>query len=514
MRGEVFSADLVRDRARLSPDRTALIEIRSGARLRYQELDRRVDAAAHLLAALGIGHGDRFGVLMHNRIELVELFFAATRSRSIAVPLSTRATAHELEAIVRDSGLQVLVFGPEFAEIASELTASLSIRAIPVEGGSESEPSWASLSAVAPDEPFPAVFGDPEDVCCLLYTSGTTGRPKGVMIPHRMIVWNAYNTAVCWGLRQDDVTPIFTPMYHAGGLTVFLTPIFAVGGTVILHEHFDAVEVLETIQREQCTVALGVPTVFQLIAETPEFDTIDFTSVRWLISGGAPLPIHLVERYRERGIVLKQGFGMTEVGVNCFAMGDDEAVLKAGSVGRPMLFTRVRLVDEEGLEVPAGEVGEMQIRGSHVSRGYWNNEDATREAYLPEGWFRTGDFARRDDDGFFFIAGRRKEMFISGGVNVYPAEIELELLQHPAVADAAVVGVEDATWGEVGVGFVVLVSGESIEESELREFLISRISKYKVPKTIRLVDQLPRNAYGKIVRGELRKLWLSESPSR
>ncbi|HEX6201830.1 MAG TPA: AMP-binding protein, partial [Thermoanaerobaculia bacterium] len=360
---------------------------------------------------------------------------------------------------------------------------------------------------VAAEDPtgFARTPCDPEDLHCLLYTSGTTGRPKGVMIPHRMTAWNGYNTVVAWQLRADDVSPIFTPLYHAGGLMAFLVPIFTIGGTIVLHRGFDAGEVWRTIAAEGCTVVLGVPTIWKLLMEAPELATADLSRVRWLISGGAPLPEYLARAYQERGLVFKQGFGMTEVGVNCFAMSVDDSRRKVGSIGRPMPFTAVRLVDGEGREVADGEVGEMLFRGPHVCRGYWHQPEATAAALDADGWFHSGDLARRDEDGFFWVAGREKDMIISGGVNVYPAEIEAELVRHPEVEDAAVVGVPDERWGEVGVACVVPRPGAALNAEALAAHLGERLARYKVPRRFVFLAALPRTAYGKVVKGELRR---------
>ncbi len=345
---------------------------------------------------------------------------------------------------------------------------------------------------------------EPEDTYCLLYTSGTTGRPKGVVIPHRQVAWNGYNTVGSWQLREDDVSPIFTPLYHAGGLMAFLTPIFTIGGTIVLHRGFDVSEIWRTIERERCTVVLGVPTIWKMLMEAPEFATVDLSHVRAFYSGGAPLPHYIIEAYQQRGVVFKQGFGMTEVGVNCFSMTAEESVRKIGSIGKPLMFTEVRLVDEEGRDVPAGEVGELLFRGPHVCSGYWNNPEATAAALDADGWFHSGDLARRDEDGFFYIAGRQKDMIISGGVNVYPAEIEAALLLHPDVEDAAVVGVPDDRWGEVGVAFVVPLGGRRLDPEALAAHLAERLARFKIPKRFELIDELPRTAYGKVVKGELR----------
>jgi fatty-acyl-CoA synthase len=247
-----------------------------------------------------------------------------------------------------------------------------------------------------------------------------------------------------------------------------------------------------------------------MLMDAPEFATVDLSHVRWFISGGAPLPQYIIEAFEERGVTFKQGFGMTEVGVNCFSMTSREATEKAGSVGKPMMFTEVRLVDGEGHEVGTGEVGEMLFRGPHVSKGYWNHPEATAAALDAEGWFHSGDLARRDAEGFFYIAGRQKDMIISGGANVYPAEIEVALLQHPRISHAAVVGVPDAKWGEVGVAFVVVLEGAEITDAELVEHLAPLVAKFKLPKHFRVVDSLPLTAYGKVIKRDLRASFLAE----
>jgi fatty-acyl-CoA synthase len=337
------------------------------------------------------------------------------------------------------------------------------------------------------------------------YTSGTTGRPKGVMLPHRMILWNGYNTVASWQLRDGDIAPIFTPMYHAGGLAVFLTPLFVIGGTVVLHERFDPSEVWRWIARERATLLFGVPTTFKMLRETSEFDSTDLASLRWSISGGAPLPRYLIDEYRARGLIFKQGYGLTEAGVNCFGMTGEDAARKAGSIGKPMLFAEATLRDSEGREVAAGETGELWLRGPHVSRGFWNQPEATAAAIDCGRWLHTGDLAHRDAEGFYYIDGRIKDMFITGGLNVYPAEIENLLIEHPAIRDAAVLGIPDAKWGESGVAFVVPRPGSAPSETEILDFLEARLARYKLPRAIYFRDSLPRTPYGKVIKPELRK---------
>ena len=487
----MFEGDLLNERARITPGKLALVSVETGERLTYAQLNARSEGAAAAIVGAGLRSGDRIGILGSNSVDFIAYFFGTLKCGVIAVPLSTRATAHELRSIVQDCTMRALWYGEGFEEIAQ----SLGIDAHSLASGATGVPPVDQ--AVLPALP------DDEAIACLLYTSGTTGKPKGVMIPRRQLLWNGYNTVMNWGLREDDVSPVFTPIYHAGGLAVFIIPLFCAGGTIILHKSFDPGEVWRTIERERCTVVLGVPTIWAMLRDAPEFTTANVDSVRWFVSGGAPLPATIAESYRQRGITLRQGYGLTEAGVNCFTMTSDEAVSKAGSIGRPMMFTEVKLMGDAGAEVAAGEVGEMHIRGPHVSSGYWQNAEETAAAYLEEGWFKTGDLARRDDEGFFYIAGRRKEMFISGGVNVYPAEIENELLLHPAVADAAVVPVPDETWGEAGVAFVV---AKGVSAADLTEYLTGRIAKFKVPRRFVFVDGLPRSPYGKVEKVKLRAL--------
>jgi len=306
---------------------------------------------------------------------------------------------------------------------------------------------------------------------------------------------------------------VCTPLCHAGGLTVFLTPLFLLGGKIVLHRGFDAAAVWRSIANERCTVMMAVPTIFKLLMDAPEFAATDFSSLRWLISGGAPLPLYVIEAYQRRGVTFKQGYGLTEVGVNCFAMTAEESRTKLGSIGRPMLFTEARLVNAQGEDVAPGEIGELLLRGPHVSRGYWNNPEATAAALDADGWFHTGDLARQDAAGCFYIAGRAKDMFISGGVNVYPAEIEAELLLCPGVRDAAVIGVPHETWGEVGIAFVVVDAAATHTAESLNELLGQRLARFKLPRTYVFTDSLPRTPYGKVLKLALQERYLATGGS-
>lgn len=513
----MISADILGERSRLTPERTALVYVPTQERFTYRELNERaVQCGRMFLERCGLEKGDRVGILSHNRVEFLDAFFAAGKTGLVLVPLNTRYTPHELEYIVRDSALSALLYSSEFAETVGTLKEKVVLKHwISLDELLNSlDTSYRRAIETLEHSAWDCPHCDPEDLYCLLYTSGTTGKPKGVMIPHRMVAWNGYNTAVSWQLREDDVAPVFTPLYHAGGLGVFLVPLMVMGGTIVLHRGFDASEVWRTIGQEKCTVVFGVPTIFKMLMEAPEFSQVNLAHVRWFISGGAPLPLYIIEAYQKRGVTFKQGYGLTEVGVNCFAMTLEESIRKAGSIGKPMMLTEAKLVDAQGRITPAGEVGELLLRGPHVSQGYWNNPDATAAALDKEGWFHTSDQARCDDEGFFYIAGRKKDMIISGGVNVYPAEIEGELLLHPEIKDAAVIGVPDPTWGEVGVAFLVVREGFTLSKEELSRFLANRLAKYKIPREFVYTEALPRTPYGKVVKSALQEQYLRETDGK
>ncbi len=511
----MIAGDLIGERARLTPGKTALIDLHTGRRHSYAELsERAIRCALVWTEACGLSKGSRIGLLAHNRIEFLDAFFAAGKSGVILVPLGTRLTAAELAEIIKDAELEALMYEGAFAETIDSLRTLVELEhwiALdePVEARDR---SYAGSCASVAVETWVNQSCDPEDVYCLLYTSGTTGKPKGVMSPHRQVIWNGYSTVACWQLREDDISPIFTPLYHAGGLGAFLVPIVVIGGTLVLHRGFDPAEIWHAIERERCTVVLGVPTIWRLLMEAPEFATVDLSSLRWLISGGAPLPTSIIEVYQARGVGFKQGFGMTEVGVNCFSMTLEQSRKKLGSIGKPMMYTRARVADESDQELPVGEVGELQFSGPHVCLGYWKQPDATAAAFSADGWFRTGDLARQDEDGFFTIAGRRKEMFISGGVNIYPAEIEAVLVRHPAVREAALIGVPHEKWGEVGIAFVVLTAPGAVSPEELLAHLGREIARFKIPREIRILEGLPRNDYGKVLKQELLDLYQGQEP--
>lgn len=501
------AADLLTGRAALTPDRTALVDVHAGVTYTYEALNTRANRLANWLCGLGVGKGDRVSILAHNCVHYVDLFYGLAKIGAVLTPLNWRLTARELSYIVGDCAPKVLICGPDCVGLLAEIRAELDLPLIVgiedalIDGALPYEAGVAAASDAEPERP--PLTG--EDICCILYTSGTTGRPKGAMIPHRQVLWNCINTVVSWGLGADDVSPVMTPMFHAGGLFVFLTPLFYVGGKIVLARSFDNEDSLALIQREGCTVVLGVPTLFQMWLNSPSFAAADFSRVRFFVSGGAPCPVSLIEAWRAaKGGYLRQGYGLTEVGVNCFTMTNEESERKTGSVGKPIFHSQMRIVDEDGGDVRRGQTGELVIRGPHVCAGYWDNPAATRQA-LRDGWFHTGDMARQDADGFFYMAGRYKDMIISGGENVYAAEVETVFLEHPAVREAALIGLPDAKWGEVGLMVVVPREGQAATAEELIDFCRRRLARYKAPRRVVFANALPYSPYGKVMKAELRQ---------
>lgn len=481
--------------AALWPERVALVTPDDGKRYTYGDLATRANALARGLTELGVGKGDRIATLMHNGVEMVDLLFACGLVGAILVPLNWRLSAREIGQLVEDTEPSIVVASAEFFDLAR--SAVPDVRLVPESALDELMESGTSR---------PGVDVRLDDPWLILYTGGTTGVPKGAVLTHGSILWNAINTVVSWGMGEGDVGPNFTPMFHTGGWNVFTLPLFLVGGRVILPKRFDPAQALRIVEEERPTLLFFVPTMFQIVAEQPEFALTDFSSLKWTISGGAPLPDPVYRLWKDKVRVFKQGYGLTEAGPNNFATSDLDALEKHGTtVGKPTFFVRMRIVDGEGNDVPDGEPGELLIAGPHMCAGYWRRPDATAAA-IRDGWLHTGDVARRDEDGFFSIVDRKKDMIISGGENIFPTEVEAVLYEHPAVRECAVVGVPDETWGEAVTAVVSCKAGETCTEAELREHMRINLARYKVPKTFIFVDDLPKNAAGKILRTEARTI--------
>lgn len=508
----MHAGDLLTARARLTPQREALLYTHTGERFTYAQLNARANRAANLMSErFGVQKGDRISILANNSVIYLDLFYGLAKLGAIFAPLNWRLTARELTYIVNDCEPKVILCGPEFTQTLNELRTEfkmprvVSVEGAQIDGAVEYEAELARASEVEPERP--SLIED--DPYCILYTSGTTGRPKGAMLPHRQILWNCVNTVVSWGLREDDVSPVLTPLFHAGGLFAFMTPLFYIGGRIILTRSFDAEESLKMIADEHCTVILGVPTLFQMWYDTPYFRQGEFNHVRFWINGGAAMPVPLMQAWlKAKGGVFRQGYGLTEVGPNCFSMTDEESENKRGSLGKPIFHSQMRLVEPAtGKEVPVGQPGELLIWGPHVCTGYWRNPKATADS-LSDGWFHTGDGMQKDADGFFYFVGRFKDMIKSGGENVYAAEVEKIFRDHPAVQDAALIGQPDEKWGEVGLMIVLLKRGQSANADGLLKFCEGKLARFKIPKRVLFADAFPYSPYGKIEKAKLRERYL------
>jgi fatty-acyl-CoA synthase len=507
----MYHGDWLSRWAMYTPEKTAVVDEATGRRLSYRDFNRRADAMAHTLRQrFGIQKGDRIAVLAYNSSDILELFFACGKLGAILVPINFRLVAREVQYILENSEAKMVFFGPEFAELIKGLLPEVNVDYVVPFAADPLLTSYEELIAGAGDAvPTPAEI-TLDDALLILYTSGTTGSPKGAILTHGTITWNAINTQVGWNLTQDDITITHTPFFHTGGFNVLTTPLIHRGGTIIVMKQFDAAQSLQIIERERCTVIFAVPTMFQMMLENPAFDASDLSSVRFFITGGAPCPVPLIEAYDKRGLTFKQGYGLTEAGPNCFTLDARDAVRKAGSVGFPNMHLDVRVVDDHGQDVPDGTAGELLIRGPHVCKGYWKNPDATASA-IKDGWLHTGDVVVRDTEGYFYIVDRKKDMFISGGENVYPAELEKILAGHPAILEAAVIGIPDAKWGEVGRAIVALRPGHAMTQAEVVAFLADKLAKYKLPKSVVFVSELPRNSTGKVTKPALRDLYGKEA---
>jgi fatty-acyl-CoA synthase len=491
-----FVFDIAARRAELTPGRTAFIEMASGKALTYRALNDRASRFARALGELGIGKGDRVAILSLNHVAFFEILFACGKAGAILVPLNWRQPVPELVPVLLDSGARLLIHDDANAAAAGALGGSLGIPLLSLHGY---EQAVARTQPSAFDAAWPA-----SGVWYMLYTSGTTGTPKAVLQTFGMAYANYVNIGQAIDLTSRDSTVNFLPLFHTAGINLHTLPVLIAGGTVRVLDKLDVDQVLAILRDGLCTVFFGVPAVYQALALHPEFAATALSRVRHWGCGGAPLPASLLELFARRDVQVCNGFGMTETGPTVFLTDAEHALDKPGSVGKPQILAEARVVDDHGRDLPDGQAGELLIRGPGVTPGYWNNQAATQAAFTSDGWLRTGDVARRDVDGYYFIVDRIKDMYISGGENVYPAEVERVVYTYPGVQECAVVGVPDERWGEVGCAFVLPAPGASIDAEMLRAFCRQNLAAYKVPKAVVVVDDFPRTAAGKVRKHMLR----------
>jgi fatty-acyl-CoA synthase len=484
-----FLPDITARRATLKPDAIAFEAVLTGEQTSYRTLDDRACRAASVLADQGIISGDRVAILCRNRVEFFEILFACAKLGAILVPLNWRMPASELAGLIEDCGPGLLIIGEEDRDTARDAAGEETPRL-------DLETDYPDLVKTATPHPgrpqWPA-----DQTWYLIYTSGTTGRPKGVIQTYGMALVNYLNIGQAISLRQGDHTLNFLPLFHTAGINLHTLPVLMAGGTVHILPGFDATRMLSLINAGQLDVFIGVPAIFRELSLHADFAATDLTKLRHWACGGAPLPDILVETFAARGAIVCNGFGMTETGPTAFLVDQDRALEKIGSVGKTQFMTASRIANDDA-ELSAGKTGEIQFFGPGLTPGYWQRPEETEKLFTPTGWLRSGDLGWFDDDGYCFVAGRIKEMYISGGENVYPAEVENVLSQHPAVLEAAIAGMPDDQWGEVGCAHIILRDGQTADAASLTAWCRERLAAYKTPRHYRFDTDFPRTAAGKV----------------
>ncbi|MFX1496646.1 MAG: long-chain fatty acid--CoA ligase [Promethearchaeota archaeon] len=498
--------DWAEKRATLTPDREAIVDNIEKNLYTYNDLNLRANRLAKVLLNEGISKGDRVAMFSTNRIECIDLFLATGKLGAILVPFNIRLSLQELDYLLKKIKPSLFFYETKFGAIVKRIKEKALIQNYIVMGNKTTLEDntidflTRKISNLQIERPI-INFEDPH---LILFTGGTTGLPKGAVLSHRLIFWNSINTIISWSLRPDDVQPLLFPLFHTGGWNVLLVPFYHLGAKTILMGDFNPEETINVIDKEGCSIVIGVPTMFHMMANSPLFEKTNFESVRIFISGGAPCPVAIMERYWAKNKLFKMGYGLTEVGPNNFYLPEERIKQKPTSVGLPVFHCDMKIINTKTDKiVNQGEVGELMLKGPHIFSGYWDEPEETKKTIEPDGWVHTGDLAMQDDENFYYIVGRRKEMYISGGENVYPIEIEELLFKHPAIDLAAVIGVPDEKWGEVGKAFLTLKPDHQISVDKIRNYLTERLAKYKIPKYFEIRDSLPTSATGKILKREL-----------
>ena len=504
-----FHFDWLKSHADRTPQKLAQVDLETGRQFTYFEMNARANRLASFLRTeFGVQQGDRISLLAKNSSDYFEILFACSKIGAILNTLNWRLAVPELEYIINDCTPRILIYEPEFADLVEGLRPLTNFENHIIIGAKDAPPGeWNYETALAAGTP--QNFDGPtlryEDTWAILYTSGTTGRPKGAMVTYGNFFYNAVGMGQAINLNSQDINLVMLPTFHAGGLGLYAGPTFHAGGTVIVMRNFDPVLMFKTIQDWRVTTIILVPAMYLMLHEHPTYRSYDLSSIRLWSSGGSALPSSLVEMYAQDGIIIQQGMGMTETGPTVFLIPKADAVRKAGSVGKPVLHTEVCIMDQHHNKLGPNEVGELCIRGN-ITTGYWNAPEKTAAAII-NGWLHSGDAAKYDEEGFYYLVDRLKDMFISGGENVYPAEIENLLYKHPAVAEAAVIGVPHSKWQEVGRAVIVVKSGQALTEEEVITFCQGKLARYKIPKAVTFIDALPRNDIGKVMKTELVALY-------
>jgi fatty-acyl-CoA synthase len=506
--------DWIRRRASTAPEHPAIVF--RDRPISYRTLADRIDGLAAALADRGIGAGDRIAFIGNNHPALIEVLFASARLGAIMVPLNTRLSARELAYMLDDSGASVLIStsGLE-ATVAAAAPPGLD-RFVVADGDAASATDGvhdyeAALAGASTSAGTGEAAVGVDDPALIIYTSGTTGRPKGAVLIHGDLIWNAINVITDYDVVSTDRALMISPLFHVASLGMGCLPVLLKGGTVLLEERFVPGDALGTIERLRATSISGVPTTYQLMAEDPAWESTDISSLRLLTCGGSAVPDRVREAYEARGLAFSGGYGMTETSPGVTMLPPQHSRSRAGSAGLAHFFTRFRVRGADGALAASGEPGEIEVRGPNVFLGYWRNPEGSSQAWTDDGWLQTGDIGFTDDDGFLYISDRVKDMIISGGENIYPAEVEQSLLTIAGVTGAAVIGVPHERWGEVPHAIVTLADAATLDPEEMVAMLSTRLARYKIPRTLEVVDELPRTASGKVRKQTLRERYAAQS---
>jgi fatty-acyl-CoA synthase len=488
-----YALDWMNKRSAITPNKIAISDFLSKEEWTFQEVNQRATSMANFLLNNDISKGDRIALLAPNHISYFDLLFACMKIGAIFVPLNWRLSSNELKEILDDCAPKILFYHDDFSALSSDIykLKKVNINSKEYIGSVNIQPSILPIFSLTATDPL-----------VILYTGGTTGKSKGVVLSHRSISANAMNTILSWNLTFDDVTPTYLPMFHTGGLNSLTIPVLQIGGRVVIIDKFEPNQAIDVIENEKCTVCLMVPTMYQSIIQLDSFSKASFSSMHTFISGGAPCPHTVYEAFSKKELSFKEGYGLTEAGPNNFYIHPNDAIKKVGSVGKEMMINSIQIVDENYNVLGENMVGEILLKGPHLFEYYWQNESATNEAFI-NGWFKTGDFGKKDADGYFYIVGRKKDMIISGGENIYPTEIENILINYPLVKEVSVIGLPDEKWGESVCAVIVSENEEEIDTNELKAYCIEKLGRYKVPRKFIFIKQLPKTHVGKIDKKQL-----------
>lgn len=506
--------DYLSSRSKINGKSVAIYDIDEDVNYTYEDLNNRANSFANYLSCeLDIKKGDRIAYISRNRVELIDGYYGTGKLGAIMIPYNSRLSSHELELLIKSETPKVIFYEDIFEDSILDIKDKINVEHYIVLKNENKNSYKIDYENIINYDNSPIFCEelDFEDTHLIIHTGGTTGLPKGAMISHRAELFNAMNEICTWGINYEDSAHIILPLFHTGGWNLLTLPILHAGGKILINKQFDPKLTLEIAEKEKPTFLFGAATIFRMMSDLPEFEGADLSSLKWIMAGAAPTPINIMERFWNKGLKFVLGYGMTEAGPNNLSgavqfMTDSEMREKYASVGKPMYLALAKIVDEDGKEVGANQVGELIWSGPQMFSGYWGNEKETKET-LKDGWVYSGDMAKVDEDGYYYIVGRKKNMYISGGENVFPPEIEKEIYKIPEINEVCVFGVKDDIWGEVGKAVISLKPNMTISKDEIISKLKANLASYKVPKYIKVVDDIPKNNVGKIVIAKIVELY-------